>query len=296
MHALITFITLGVVEGLTEFIPISSTGHLILVRSWLGIGDTMGLAQDAVLELAAIGAILVYFSGDILRLIVGTWRAVLSWRMTEEARMVIALVIGTVPAVAIGLVFEDSITTTFRGPLMVAGGLVVGSLIMLGAEWVARIPASQDTRNFLLKIRSASARQPAAGLSTQESSPPSWLGSLWIGLFQALALFPGMSRSGMTISGGLLSGLKRADAARFGFLLSLPIMLGAGSLQFIKLVSTGALTTIGLPLLAGAVAAFLSGLAAINFLIRFLRTHSLIPFVIYRLLLAAVIISVTFFS
>ena len=249
----ISLIILGVVQGLTEFLPISSTGHLILAREWFGFGGSFGLAEDAVLHLATAAAVLIYF-----------WRDIWSF----DRKTILALVAGTVPAVIIGLLFESQIETVLRGSAVVAGGLILGSLIFLAAEHIGK--RIVDKKEVSIK------------------------NGLLIGCMQALALIPGMSRSGMTISGGLLLGLSRAEAARFGFLLSFPIILGAGGMKLVELTQAGALATIGLPLLSGAAAAFLSGLLAIHFLISFLKTHSLMPFIVYRLALAAVILTITF--
>ena len=259
-------ILLGIVQGVTEFLPISSTGHLILAREVLGISDTNGLAIDAILHLATAAAVLIYFRKDILRM-----GYAFLYRITgrpvpaEDERLLILLVIATVPAVILGLLLESYMETVFRSALFVAWGLIAGSLIFILAEWVGKQYVEQ------------------------ESTPSKWR-ALVIGLFQSIALIPGMSRSGMTISGGMLLGLTREAAARFGFLLSFPIILGSGSKKFLDLVSTGTLDTIGFSVLVAAVAAFISGIFAISFLMGFVKKHSLIPFAIYRIVLALVVL------
>ncbi|MEA3249939.1 MAG: undecaprenyl-diphosphatase UppP [Patescibacteria group bacterium] len=252
---------LGVVQGLTEFLPISSSGHLILAREVLGISGEHGLSVDAVLQLATVLAIGIYFWRDLVRLAVTTAKLVV--RKPVEARdrtMVLAIVIGTIPAALLGFLLEDFMETVFRSPLLVVGTLVAGSVLMWGAEAVAK-----------------------------QGSSLTWKKGLIVGLFQSLALMPGMSRSGSTISGGLIVGLKREDAARFSFLLAFPIIAGSGVLKLSELISEGAMAELGGGLVAGFIAAFLVGMAAIHFLLKFLRKHTLAVFVWYRIVLACVV-------
>lgn len=275
MQDIISLIILGVVQGLTEFLPVSSTGHLILAReffampvfSGLGInsGATgFGLAEDAVLHLATALAVLVYFRSDILNLIQGALRALTGRVWNKEMTVISALIIGTIPAVVFGLWLESSIETVFRSPAVVAGALIVGSIIFVAAEYVNK----RITEKKEITI--------GRGLA--------------VGFFQVLALIPGMSRSGMTISGGMFLGLTRVEAARFAFLLSFPIILGAGGLQLMRLIESGAAATSATPLIFGAIAAFISGMIAIHALITILKKYSLMPFVVYRLVLAGVIL------
>lgn len=260
---------LGLVQGTTEFLPVSSTGHLILARSLLGLPETGGLAFDASLHLATALAIIIYFAGDFLRII----RAVLSRVFgraydEEQFRLFTVLVIGTIPAAVIGFLFQDAVEATFRNPILVASALIAGSLIFLAAELrLARTPPT-------------------------EARVPSLRSAVIIGFWQCLALIPGVSRSGATISGGMFNGLSRETAARFSFLLSLPIILGAGGLELVKTLSDN---TAAVPdLLVGATAAFISGILAIWVLMYVVRRYSLVPFVIYRLLLAAGVFYVVF--
>src|SRR3989344_855522 len=261
---------LGIVQGLTEFLPVSSTGHLILAREYLGLPLSGGLAYDAVLHLATAAAVLIYFRKDFLALA----RTLFGYigrgiPASENNRLLLALLIGTVPAVALGLLFEDTIENAFRSPVLVAHALIAGSAIFLAAEYVLSI---RTKHGFIIYGKTA----------------PSWKNALVIGLFQAIDLIPGMSRSGMTISGGLFTGFSREEATRFAFLLSFPVILGAGGLKLFELLSTpeeGAVFVI----LTGAIAAFVAGIAAIHALLLFVRRYSLIPFVVYRLLLAAVV-------
>jgi len=284
---IISGIILGAVQGLTEFLPISSTGHLILAREVLGLQVGYGLSVDAVLHLATALAVVIYFRADFWRLVcvLCRWLRELPHLLLQhtgvagggEARgqdqrdrtLLLALILGTVPAVVFGLLLEDIIETTFRNPLLVAGALIAGSLLFLAAEGI--IKKRENAR-----------------------SAPTASEGLGIGFFQALALVPGMSRSGMTIVGGMLLGLTRAEAARFGFLLSLPIILGAGGRSAFELGLSGVFAELGVPLFFAALAAFATAMLAIHYLLKYLREHTLAIFVVYRLALAAIVLVVLF--
>jgi undecaprenyl-diphosphatase len=247
---------LGLVEGLTEFLPVSSTGHLILVRDVLGLQVEEGLAIDAVLNMAAVAAVLLYFFRDIVRIVEGAFR-----RDRAQTTLLVALILGTVPGAVLGFLFENVIATALRSSLWVAAGLVAGSIFFTLAERYA-----------------GRAAELTAGKGFA------------IGFFQALALIPGMSRSGMSIVGGLLMGLSREQATRFAFLLSAPLIFGAGLKSLIDLRGSGVLQDDASMIALAALTAFVSGFAAIHFMLKFLRTHSLMPFVWYRLALAAAIV------
>lgn len=253
---IISGLILGLVEGFTEFIPVSSTGHLILARSLLGLQIESGLAVDAVLNMAAVAAILVYFYTDIIRIIRGSIGG-----DKKERVLLGALLLGTVPAVVFGLLLQKTIETTFRSPLYVALGLVAGSILFILAEQLSR---------------------PLGKLTAMKG--------VMIGTFQALALLPGMSRSGMSIVGGLFAGLSREEATRFAFLLSAPIIFGAGGKELLSLYKSGLLSAEPVSLSVAVIAAFAAGLVSIRFMLKFLRTNSLMPFVWYRLALAALIV------
>lgn len=268
MHDWLIYSILGLVEGLTEFLPISSSGHLIIARELLGATGGTSLAIDSVLQLGTILAVVVYFFRDLLALAHTALKKVLGKPVKQEdTRLLIALIIGTIPGVVFGLFLEHTMDTLFRNTHLVAYALIVGSLIFLLADYVS-------------KKKKATLGVESVGF---------WKG-LTVGLFQCLALVPGMSRSGMTISGGLFLGLSREAAARFGFLLSVPIIFGAGAKKFLELYSTGTLTSIGMPLVLGSIVAFLSGLLAIHALLSYLKTHPLFVFAIYRVLVAVVIL------
>ncbi|MCI0620002.1 undecaprenyl-diphosphatase UppP [Candidatus Wolfebacteria bacterium] len=245
-------IVLGVVQGVTEFIPVSSTGHLVLVREVFQLPDAGGLAFDAVLHLATALAVLVYFRHDIWQLIRRPKTHAVLWH---------ALILGTVPAVLIGFFLRDAVETVFRNPVVVVTALFGGSVLFILAERLGR--------------------------HDQTLSPSK---GFWVGLYQATALVPGVSRSGASIAGGLLFGLTREEATRFAFLLSFPIILGAGSLKLLELAHGGVGDGLGIELLVGSLTAFILGLAAIHFMIRFLKHHTLYGFAVYRVLLAILVV------
>jgi len=254
-------IILGFVEGATEFIPISSSGHLLVVRQIFGENNVGGLAFDAVLQLATSCALLVYFWKDILRIIKTAWNIVLRKPVeSKEKTLLWAIVIGTIPAVVFGLLLEKDMDTIFRNVHLVALTLVLGSLLFWYAQKVA-------TKNKILTLKNG----------------------IVIGFFQCLALLPGVSRSGATISGGLISGLTQEEATRFSFLLSLPILFGAGLKKLFEVRSELFTSGYGLSLFLGSVVAFVTGLIAINFLIKYLKNHNLDVFIWYRIALAIAI-------
>jgi undecaprenyl-diphosphatase len=260
---LIFTIILGAVQGLTEFLPISSSGHLIFFRNFLNFEGSYGLAVDAILQLATTFAILIYFHKDIYEII---RKFFIKHERREGDITAYQIIIASVPVVIVGLLLEKNMDTVFRNSLLVAGTLIVGSLIMLMAEKFYKNRHDLNLKNSLL-----------------------------IGFFQVLALIPGMSRSGMTISGGLFSGLKRETATRFSFIVALPVLFGSGFKKLIDLKEVGYLEQHYLELILGAGTAFFVGLLAIHFLVRFLKKHKMDVFAYYRIALALVIILVALF-
>lgn len=259
-------IILGFIQGMTEFLPVSSTGHLILIRSVFSVETAGTLAFDAILHLATASAVILYFWKDIWVLIQAALRKLGRLPVNErDMTLLYALLIGTIPAVIAGIFLESSMDTLFRNPVLVAGVLILGSFLFMYAEWVYQKRVPQNN----LEI--------STGLK--------------IGLFQALALIPGVSRSGATISGGMLLGLSRSEAARFAFLLAIPVMLGAGTKKLIDLIESGGDVAWG-SIAVGAIVAFVTGLFAIHFMISFVRRYSLWPFIWYRIALALFVLYV----
>lgn len=260
-HAII----LGLVEGITEFIPVSSSGHLILAHQFFNIQAVNDLGVDAIFQFATILAVLVYFWSDLWHLFMVFIRMCMRKIVAEEDKFMIkAIVVGTIPAVIFGLFLEKDMKTIFRSSQLVAWTLLAGALLMFLAEKFARQNKTLTTSKGFI-----------------------------VGLFQSLALVPGISRSGATISGGLFSGLTREAATKFSFLLSFPIIVGAGLKSFIDVYKTGEMAAIGsVPLGIGFVVSFLVGLASIHFLIEYLKTHKLTVFIWYRIILALIIFAV----
>jgi undecaprenyl-diphosphatase len=249
-------IALGIVQGLTEFIPVSSSGHLVLGQELFGV-DGGGLRFDVALHIGTLAALIVYFGRDLVRLVRGFPHG------GNDARIAKLLMYATVPAAVAGYFLQDIAETSFRNPLLVAGTLAAVGCVMLFAEWRAeRHPPAT-------KLESVTLRQ-----------------ALSIGGAQAVALIPGVSRSGATITAGLLLGLDRVSATRFSFLLAIPITIGAVLKVVVfdgeSIVSGGDASV----LVAGIMAAFASGLLAIRFLLRYLSQHSLRVFAWYRIGLA----------
>jgi len=257
----IAAIILGFVEGLTEFIPVSSSGHLIIARQILGENNAGGLAFDAVLQLATSCALLVYFLKDVLHLLRVAWSWVSGKTVNSiDKTLLSAIVIGTIPAVIFGLLLEKEMDTIFRNVHLVALTLILGSILF----WIAQKYGKQ---NKILTIGKG----------------------IVVGLFQCLALVPGISRSGATISGGLLTGLTQEEAVRFSFLLSLPILFGAGLKKLFDVRHVLLQTGYGSALLLGSIVAFVVGFLSIRFLMKYLKTHDLTFFIWYRIILAIVI-------
>lgn len=263
-------IILGIVQGITEFLPVSSTGHLVIAHSVLGVEDASSLAFDAVLQLATVLAVIVYFFDEIFILVQTVLRKLGRLPVNEKDFLVVkALAVGTIPAVILGIFFESQMETTFRNPVLVAVVLIAGSLFFMYAEY-------KYQNNF----------------HTGETDVNT---GFRIGLFQSLALIPGMSRSGVTIAGGMLLGLSRSDAARFSFLLSIPLILGSGLKKLLELLNSDeqvAWMSIGV----GAGVAFVVGLCAIHFMITFVKKHTLWPFIWYRIVLACFVLFIAFFG
>jgi undecaprenyl-diphosphatase len=266
---LVQAIVLGVVQGLTEFLPVSSSGHLIVVPALLGWHDPFidSLAFSVMLHMATLLALLVYFRADWLRLIPAGLAAIQDRSLGDDPdrRLAWLLVVATIPAVIAGVALNDAIETVFREPRLVAVTLVIGAAILFVADRVGSHSKGVDSISFPI----------AAG----------------IGAAQALALVPGVSRSGISISAGLFAGLDREAAARYAFLMATPITAGAGLWELRKIVGGEAGVDLPLvPLVAGMVAALISGLLAIAVLLRYLRTHGVGVFVGYRLALAALVV------
>ena len=256
-------LVLGVVQGLTEFLPISSSAHQSIVGQFLGIGD-VGSAFTAITQLGTEAAVILYFRRDIW-LIIRSWVGSLAGRVPRdnpEARMGWLVIIGSVPIVVLGVLFQDSIDTTFRN-LWITVAMLAGFGVVIGI-------ADRLARNV----------RPLESLT--------WRHGVLFGLAQALALVPGVSRSGATIAAGLALGYQRVAAAKYAFLLAIPAVVGSG---FFKLadISNDPVEPVWGPIALATVVSFVIGYAVIAWLLRYISTHDFMPFVVYRIALAAVV-------
>ena len=260
---------LGAVQGLTEFVPVSSTGHLVLVEHYLGVDqERFGLSFDAALHLGTLLSLLVFFRDDWLRLGSAAVGSLARPSVADpQARIALLIVLGTLPAAIAGFFLESYIESTFRSPALVAVMLIVFSIPFVLAERFGRRDRIEGDL--------------------------SWRDSLVIGTAQAVALVPGVSRSGMTVSTGLLRNFDRETAARFAFLLSAPIIAGAGLKQLFDTFGDyqdGVLQRAdGAFFVVGFVTSAIVGYAAIALLMRVLTRRGLMPFVYYRLALGSAI-------
>lgn len=271
MDTVLQALVMGVVQGLTEFLPVSSSGHLVIVPFLFGWDDAFltSLAFSVMLHMGTLVALLVYFRADWARLIPAGFAAVRdrSFRSDPDRRLAGLLVAATIPGALAGLLFNDVIENQFRQVGLVALMLVVGGVILFAADRVGRRSRAIADITFPVAVG--------------------------VGAAQAIALIPGISRSGISISAGRLAGLDREAAARFAFLMATPITAGAGVFELRKLLTGEAGVQVEVaPLVVGMVAALLSGLAAIHFMLRYLRTRSLDVFVFYRFVLATIVLVV----
>ncbi len=257
--SLLQALVLGIVQGVTEYIPVSSSGHLVLVP-WLLGWPTPPFTFDVLVQWGTLVGVFVYFWSDLW----GIVRAVLLGLAhrrpfeTQEARMGWYIVLGTLPAVVFGLFLKKFFEQFFGAPVYVATLLLVTAALLVAAERFGR--RERTTADF------------------------GWLDALIVGCWQVLALLPGVSRSGSTISGAMLRNFDRTSAARFSFLLSVPALLGAGVLAIGDLVEAGSLAA-DLPALSvGFVAAAVSGYLCIRWLLGYLQRRSLTAFAVYRVL------------
>jgi undecaprenyl-diphosphatase len=256
LHALV----LGFVQGVTEFLPISSSGHLILVPAVFGWPD-QGLAFDAAVHLGTALALLCYFAPELYRLASGTLTGA-----RRDRRLLAALAVGTIPAAIAGVLLERPIEAYLRSARVVALATIGGGLILWWAD------------------------RQAARARVDELREVGILRGLAIGCAQILALVPGTSRSGITVSAGLFASLDRPTAARFAFLLGLPLTAGAGLLKTVSLLRHGLAGGEVAALGVGLLTSFAAGLAAVWFLIRYLQRRTLTVFVVYRIALGIAIL------
>jgi len=289
-------LVLGIVQGLTEFLPISSSAHLSIVPRLLGY-PTPTLAFEVLLHFGTLAAVVAYFARDLWAFVlclVAPGR--LGPQETRTRRRLLGLLaLASVPAAVIGFLVQDWADAQTSRPLRASVWLVATTAIMIAAELYARTHTPQAVKVTIPAAPGDPVQDwPPAGGSTpdgptaeEELKRLPVAKATGIGLAQALALVPGTSRSGITISAGLFEGVSREAAARFSFLLSIPAILGAGIL---KLGDLSGATETPAELVAGTLAAAISGFVAVSFLLRLLRTHTLWPFIWYRLVAGALFV------
>ena len=243
-------VLLGIVQGVTEFLPISSKTHLVVVPALLDHRPP-SLAFIVLLHLGTLVALLVYFAADLRRLVVGIVRG------GDDRRLAVLLIIASIPAAILGLLFEETFERLLSDPRSAAFALLATAVILLGAEWLSGGLSRRRERT----MRTA----PTTG------------DAVAIGFAQALALLPGVSRSGSTMGAGLALGLRRDAVARFSFLLAIPAIAGANAIEFGEVLDQG----VGAPEIAGVIAAAVSGFLAVALLLRYLKRFTYLPFAAY---------------
>ena len=251
---------MGVVEGLTEFLPISSTGHLILAGALLGFDDAKAQVFDIAIQTGAIFAVILVYWQKI--------RATLAALPTEQQaqRFALNVLIAFVPAVLLGLLFGKAIKAHLFTPVVVASTFIIGGFIILWAE-----------------------RRPSTATRIYEVEDMTALDALKVGLVQCLAMVPGTSRSGATIIGGMLLGLSRKAATDFSFFLAIPTLIGAGAYSLYK--ERALLTAADIPMFSvGLVFSFISAWLCVRWLLRYISTHSFVPFAYYRIVFGVVVL------
>ncbi|MSO44244.1 MAG: undecaprenyl-diphosphate phosphatase [Thermoleophilia bacterium] len=260
-------VILGITQGLTEFLPISSSAHLRIVPAILGWDDP-GARFTAIIQLGTMLAVVLYFGRDLLG-VISTWTR--SWfrphlRSDLNARMGWYLVIGTIPIVIGGFAFKDQIETGVRSLYLMGVTLIVFGIILGAADWLGR------------------KERPVSSVGRRDA--------IWVGLAQALALIPGVSRSGATITMGLIRGLDREAAARFSFLLSIPAIVLSGVYELYAQLAhpEGVPVAVG-PLIIATIVSFIVGYASIAFLLKWLARHTLYVFVVYRIALGLILLA-----
>ncbi|MEX2308224.1 MAG: undecaprenyl-diphosphatase UppP [Pirellulales bacterium] len=269
----IEIIVLAIVQGLSEFVPISSTAHLRIVPALFGWQDP-GAAFSAVLQIGTLVAVLWYFWRDVARIVAAMLADLRRGALasTHDAQLGWMIAVGTLPIIVCGLAFRTHIETTLRSLYVMSGALAGVAVLLALAEWAVR-------------------RRRAVGIEGRDVNQVEWRDALVVGVAQAAALVPGASRSGVTILGGLCCGLSRETAARFSFLLSIPSIFAAGIFQLIEardelLSSSTQIAKLSVALIVTAVV----GYATIPWLLAFLRRRTTFAFIVYRLLLAGLLI------
>jgi len=269
MEEWIKVVILGIVEGITEYLPVSSTGHLIIASNFLELKESLRGVFEIFIQIGAVVAVIAYYRAELLA------QATQARTSANVRHLWMAIVIAFIPAAAIGFLFSDWIDEVLFNPTNVAIALIVGGVMFIAIEYYQKrrpITAPESDQSLEAQTQSITFRQ-----------------AIFIGCWQVLALFPGMSRSGMSILGGMVGGLNRSVATQFSFYLAIPTLGLATLYTLIKNLDSISADDMGL-LLLGAVISGIVSWFAIAWLLRFISTHTFIPFGIYRIVLGVIIL------
>lgn len=266
---LIQVVILGIVQGIAEFLPISSSGHLVIVESLLPGESSLeeSLTTNIALHLGTLGSILFVYRKD--------WGQIITnWRL------LMMIVLATIPIVIVGISLKDLLEQAFNTPAVAATGLFVTAALLWFSEGLERKPSASGQNEQSQNSESVESS------SAESSGTPSWKQALIVGLFQAVAIIPGISRSGSTIAGGVMSGISREQATKFSFLIAIPAISGATLLQVVSALKNPEGHSLDLTLVVGALVAFLVGIVALEGLLKIVRQRRLRWFSIYCLTVA----------
>jgi undecaprenyl-diphosphatase len=257
--SLLQALVLGIVQGLTEYLPVSSSAHLVLVPWALGwkFEPNAAFAFDVLVQMGTLVAVIVYFWKDLVHMLRAVFQALRERKVTQDPYVRLAgwIVVGTIPAVIAGVTLKDPVEAAFRSPVATSTFLLVTAILLFIAERIGK------------RLR------PLESLM--------WKDAVWIGLAQAISIFPGISRSGATISAGVMRDLERPVAARFSFLLSIPVMIGAGALALADLAALPSAASFAPAMIVGFASAAIVGYASIRWMLGFVTRHSLAVFAAY---------------
>ncbi len=257
--SLLQAFVLGIVQGLTEYLPVSSSAHLVLVPWALGweFEPNAAFAFDVLVQMGTLVAVVVYFWKDLTQMLLALFQTLRARRVTQDPYIRLAgwIVLGTIPAVIAGVAIKDTVEAAFASPMATSAFLLVTAILLVIAERIGK------------------RARPLESLT--------WKDAVWIGLAQAVSIFPGISRSGATISAGVMRDLERPAAARFSFLLSIPVMIGAGALALADLAGLPSAASFAPALVVGFVSAAIVGYASIRWMLGFVTRHSLAVFSAY---------------
>ncbi|RLC38498.1 undecaprenyl-diphosphatase UppP [Candidatus Falkowbacteria bacterium] len=253
----------GIIQGITEFVPISSSGHLVILHDFISLPIQNQMAFDVILHFGSLLAVIYYFKKDIASLLTA-WLRSFAGKRNDSSRLSWLIILSTIPAALVGFLFNDLIENKFRSILVVAAMLVIVGILFIIFEKFSQ--KNKEYKNI------------------------GWREALIIGLAQIIAFIPGTSRSGITIIAGLSANLKREAAVRFSFLLSIPIIFGAVIVKMPSIIKSKPPAEEMLLLIVGFIFSYLAGFLAIKYFMRFIKNHSLNIFAVYRFVLAAIIL------